>query len=481
MDNLLEGLLDLSQEDDAPLTSRLARQLRALISDGRLKPGQRLLSSRALAAGLDVSRNTVTQAIEQLAAEGYLEVSQSRRPVVAAGAALLTACPAAARENVPRRRLSTWARHLGGAEWPPFYPGRPRPFQPGLADERAFPRDIWGRCLRQAADRRGGPGQPTLNDPALQEALLQHLAAQRGLSARPGQVVILPSAQAGLALIARVLIDAGDVAWIESPGYGGAYAAASAAGAQTIGMPVDADGLTIGASLKAPKLIFVTPSHQYPTGGLMPIGRRLELLRFAASVGAAIIEDDYDGEFHYEGRPVAALAAIDPDAFVLYVGTFSKAMSADIRVGYVVVPEAMVAPFALAQRHLGLLTAAPLQAALATFIARGAYLAHVRRMTRLYRGRRDCLIRALDAEVGGQLVVDAPAGGMQLLARCTGSRDDRDLSRRLLEAGVVARPLSEMLHHRSSERGLFLGFAAWTNPELMAGAQLIGRCMSEAT
>lgn len=481
MDDLLEGLLDLSQEDDAPLASRLARQLRGLIAGGRLKPGQRLLSSRALAAGLGVSRNTVTQAIEQLAAEGYLEVSQSRRPVVAAGAALLTAHPAGARDDDPQPRLSRRAQHLAGCEWPPLYRGRPRPFQPGLADARAFPHDIWGRCLRHAADRRFQQGPHATNDPALQEALLEHLAARRGLSARPRQIMIVPSAQAGLALIAHVLVNAGDVAWIESPGYGGAYAAASAAGARIVGIPVDAEGLEVAGDAPVPKLIFVTPSHQYPTGRLMPIGRRLELLRFAAGVGAVLVEDDYDGEFHYEGRPVAALAAIDPQAFVVYVGTFSKAMSADIRVGYVVVPEAMAAAFELAQRHLGLVVATPLQRALADFMARGAYLAHVRRMTRLYRERRDCLVRALEEEVGGQLAVEVPAGGMQLLARCTQPMDDRLLARRLLESGVVARPLSEMLHHGSPERGLFLGFTAWTNDELMAGARLIGRCLSKSS
>ena len=477
MDDLPEGLLDLSREGDTPLTGQLAAQLRSSISGGRLKAGQRLPSSRALAARLGVSRNTVTHAIEQLAAEGYLDVLRGRRPVVAMGAALVADRRSTDRSMVPPRPLSTWARQLSGSSWPPLYRGRPRPFQPGLADEREFPRDIWGRCLRHVAGRKAGRSDPAPNDPALQAALLDHLATHRGISAQPGQVVVVPSAQAGLALIARVMIDAGDVAWIESPGYGGAYAAASVAGAGIVGVPVDGEGLTIMAGARMPKLIFVTPSHQYPTGCLMPIGRRLELLRFAASVGAAIVEDDYDGEFHYEGRPVAALAAIDPDAAVFYVGTFSKAMSADIRVGYVVVPEALIPTFELAQRHLGLLTAATVQAALAEFIARGAYLAHVRRMTRLYRERRDCLIGALREEAGDRLAVEAPAGGMQLLARYQGSMDDMDLSRRLLEAGVVARPLSEMLHHGSEKRGLFLGFAAWTNAELAEGAKVIGRCL----
>lgn len=478
MGDPLEGLLDLSREGGAELTGQLAAQLRSLISDGRLKAGQRLPSSRALAAGLGISRNTVTHAIEQLAAEGYLNVSPSRRPVVALGAALVTVRGTGAVSGMASPgQASAWARQLSGSGWPPLYRGRPRPFQPGLADEREFPREIWGRCLRHAANRRGRRSDPACNDPALQAALLDHLATHRGISARPEQVIVVPSAQAGLALIACVMIDAGDVAWIESPGYGGAYAAASAAGADIVGVPVDGEGLTIPAGAQVPKLVFVTPSHQYPTGRLMPVGRRLELLRFAAGIGAAIVEDDYDGEFHYDGRPVAALAALDPDASVFYVGTFSKAMSADIRVGYLAVPEAMISTFELAQRHLGLLTAATVQAALAEFIARGAYLAHVRRMTRLYRERRDCLIGALREEAGDRFAIEAPAGGMQLLARYQGPMGDTGLSRRLLEAGVVARPLSEMLHHGSEERGLFLGFAAWTNAELVEGAKTIGRCL----
>ncbi|WP_372387266.1 PLP-dependent aminotransferase family protein [Xanthomonas axonopodis] len=464
------------------MTIQLAQQLRLLITNGRLKSGHRIPSSRRLAARLGISRNTVTQAIEQLTAEGYLEVSRSRRSVVAAGASLLIGPQDAniVHSIAPKVRLSSWGQEIAKSDWPPLYNEAPRPFQPGLADEREFPHDAWGRCLRQAASHRFRHGSAAINDPALQEALLKHLAAHRGISARPAQIIIVPSAQAGLTLVTRLVINAGDVAWIESPGYGGAYAASVAAGAHVVGVPIDAHGLTIAKNSPPPKIIFVTPSHQYPAGYLMPVGRRHELLRFARSAGAIIIEDDYDGEFHYEGRPVAALAALDPSAPVFYVGTFSKAMSSHIRVGYVIVPESTVSTFALAQRHLGILAASTLQTALAEFIENGTYLSHVRRMTRLYRERRDYLVRALLAEAGKSLSIDIPAGGMQLLVRYRGLADDKILSSRLHEEGFVARPLSEMLHHASRERGLFLGFAAWTNDELMAGAKAIGRCLNAA-
>ena len=477
MDELPEGLVDLSRTHGLPLTRQLADQLRALVAKGRLKPGQRLPSSRQLAKKLGISRNTVTQVIEQLTAEGYLEVSRNRRPVVAAG----TSFPADRRADrrvrgaATRPRLSAWGQEVTRSTWPTVYPDAPRPFQPGLADEREFPVEAWGRCLRRAATPGFRRQNAAVNEPALQESLLNHLAARRGISARPEQVIIVPSAQAGLVLTTRLIVNAGDIAWIESPGYGGAYAASSAAGAQAVGMPVDADGLTIALDYQPPRIIFVTPSHQYPTGRLMPIGRRHELLRFARSVGAAIVEDDYDGEFHYDGRPVAALAALDPNALVFYVGTFSKSMSSAVRVGYVVVPEVMMRPFTKAQRHLGTLSTATVQRGLAEFIANGSYLSHVRRMTRLYRERRDCLAQALREQADELLAIDTPAGGMQLLVRCKGRMDDGRLSWRLLdESGVIARPLSGMMHHPSRERGLFLGFAAWTNAELRAGARRIG-------
>jgi GntR family transcriptional regulator / MocR family aminotransferase len=478
MDDLLSGLLDLSRQSREPLTRELANHLRLLVANQRLRPGQRLPSSRTMARSLNISRNTVTLAIEQLAAEGYLSVARGRRPQVAESLSLVTARPTRAPKSpVPTLKLSSWARSLPHTNWPPTYPDRPRAFQPGLADEREFPHEIWARCLRRAASHALRQRDRGPNDPRLQQALLKHVTEHRGIRAHPEQVIIVPTAQSAIALIANVMIEAGDIAWIESPGYGGALAALRAVGADVKGVPIDADGLMVNPQRQAPRLIFVTPSHQYPSGRLMPIGRRLELLQFASRSRAVIVEDDYDGEFHYDGRPVAALAALKPYDATIYLGTFAKAMFADIRAGYLIVPEALAPTFALAQRHLGLLVSVALQVALADFISEGGYRSHVRKMTRLYRGRRDRLVAALAAETRDRLTVDIPAGGMQLVARCEPSMDDAALSRRLRKAGVVARPLSEMLYHRARERGLFLGFAAWNDAEIDAGAHIVGRQM----
>jgi len=477
MDDLLPGMLRLSRGGSETLTRQLTDQLRDLITGGRLAPGQRLPSSRQLAGSLDVSRNTVSFAIEQLAAEGYVSLSAGRRPAVAEGLSLDRRKMSSKGNHSAADRviLSPWARDLHRTNWPPIHDGPPRPFQPGLADERELPHDLWIRCLRRAARNALSRRDRSINHPPLQQALWQHLAVHRGIKAKPGQILVVPTAQSGMALIAAALLKRGDHAWIESPGYGGAYVALKAAGAIVSAIPLDEQGMAIGSRKPASRLIFVTPSHQYPTGRLMPIGRRLELLRYADATGACIIEDDYDGEFHYEARPVAALQGLRPSPRVFYLGTFSKATYADIRIGYVVVPEALLETFELAQRHMGMLTSIAMQDALAEFISAGAYLAHIRRMTRLYKGRRDRVLQALAAEAGSRLTVEAPDGGMQLLARCHASINDRQISARLLEAGVVSRPLSRMLYHRTGEQGLFLGFAAWNEKEIGQAAHILGR------
>lgn len=477
MDDLLPGMLQLTRDGDETLTRQLTDQLRRLIAAGRLARGQRLPSSRQLAQALGLSRNTASFAIEQLAAEGYVTLSAGRRPVVADGLSLdrWKMSARGSRSESGKIRLSSWASNLPRSVWPPIHKDRPRAFQPGLADEREFPHDEWSRCLRRAARNAPMRRDRPINHPPLQDALLEHLAVHRGIKAVARQILFVPTAQAGLALIANALLEPGDRVWVESPGYGGADVAFRAAGAVATPIPLDMQGMMIAAPQETPRLVFVTPSHQYPTGRLMPIGRRLELLRYAEAAGACVIEDDYDGEFHYESRPVAALQGLAQSPRVFYLGTFSKATYADIRIGYVIVPEELINIFELAQRHMGILTPITIQDALAEFIRAGAYLGHIRKMTRLYKGRRDRMVQALAHEAGNTLVVETPAGGMQLLARCRPGTDDQKLAARLLEAGVVSRALTKMLYHKSTERGLFLGFAAWNEQEIDHAARILGK------
>ena len=483
MEQLLSGLIDIELQPSVgrTLTQQLYDQLRRAVLAGALPAGHRLPSSRDLARHLKVSRNIVSLVVEQLAMEGYLDVGQGRRPTVAPLARpSLQVGKAGTRRTPASVRLSRWAEGLRHADWPFGNEGRPRPFVPGLADAREFPHDMWARCLRRAGRQALASTTSALNRPALQAALLRHLAEHRGVKAEARQIIVTPSAQASIDLIARVLLEAGDLAWVESPGYGGARVAFEAVGARVAGLGLDRGGLSIEGRADRPRLIFVTPSHQYPTGRLMPVKRRQELLAFAASVGAAIVEDDYDSEFHYDGRPVAALQGLDDAGSVFYVGTFSKSMFADIRAGYAIVPDRLVDLFEKAQRHGGQIVAPPLQDALAEFIDDGHFAAHIRKMARIYRGRRDRLVQRLNAATDDVVRISPPAGGMQLLLHLDHKHDDNDITRRLAVAGVTARPLSRHFTGKITGQGLFLGFAAWNEQEIDAGADIIGKVLRAA-
>src|SRR5260370_10404732 len=295
MSGLLTGAIDfdLHSGPDKTLTHRLYERLREAILAGSLPPGCRLPSSRELARELNVSRNTVSFVVDQLAMEGYLDVAQGRRPTITAvSKTRLVFGRETSRRSPATLHISRWAHRLRKADWPFVNEGQPRPFLPGLSDAREFPHDSWARCLRRAARSALTSGVAALNRPSLQAALLRHLVEHRGVRAQARHIIITPSAQASIELIARVLLDARDIAWIESPGYGGARAAPEAAGAVIRAVGPDRSGLSFRGRRDRPRLIFVTPSHQYPTGRLMPLNRRNEVLAFAASHGAPHIVDN---------------------------------------------------------------------------------------------------------------------------------------------------------------------------------------------
>src|SRR5258708_16454865 len=297
MSGFLVGAIDfdLSSGTERALTHRLYERLRGAILAGALPPGYRLPSSRELARELNVSRNTVSFVVDQLAMEGYVDVAQGRRPTITAvSKTRLVFGRETSRRSPATLHISRWAHRLRKADWPFVNEGQPRPFLPGLSDARAFPHDSWARCLRRAARSALTSGEAALNRPSLQAALLRHLVEHRGVRAQARQIIITPSAQASIELIARVLVDARDIAWIESPGYGGARAALEAAGGIIPGGGLRRGGLAFRGRRDRPRLIFLTPSHQYPTGPLMPLNRRKELLAFAASNAAAILAYPHD-------------------------------------------------------------------------------------------------------------------------------------------------------------------------------------------
>jgi GntR family transcriptional regulator/MocR family aminotransferase len=481
MSELLLGRyrIHITRNSPTALSQQICDQIRCAITQGHWSGGSRLPSTRELATHLDVSRNTISAVYDQLAIEGYVVLSQGRRPNVAQlapGVLLGKETDAANEATLPP--LSNWALRLGRDSWPPIEKGQPRPLMPGLADERGFPHAVWARCLRSAARHGFRANDGRANRLRLQQLLVGHLKEHRGVLADAEQVFILPTAQAALDLVARVVSGPGDVAWVESPGYEGARAAFEAAGATVLGMDLDQSGLLIPerASSSSPRCIFLTPSHQYPTGRLMPIGRRLSLLKFASTVGGYIIEDDYDGEFHYQGKPVAALQGLDKADRVFYVGSFSKSMHMGMRAGYLVAPRHLVHILQKAQRHTGQMLSLNVQDALSEFIGEGHYASHLRKMIRIYRMRRDHLCDGL-SRLDADLRVRKPDGGMQVLAELLSAVDDETLVRRLGTAGVSVRSLSRHYLDNASTQGMFIGFAAWNETEIDQAVHVIANVL----
>lgn len=470
MPDLVSTLIQIDRNKPQSLVDQLIAALRQLISDGRLGEGFQLPSSRALSAQLGVSRNTVMFAVEQLTAEGYLAVSHGRRPRVLLQSSIIgpSTTPSITRKLHAGPKLQEFGLNNGASIWPPDSPEPMLPLRQGRADHREFPHDVWARSLRRAARKGMDIKDVAVNRRSLQKALSMHLAQHRGVTTEPDQIVVVPTAQAGLKLIMDLVLNPGDTAWTESPGYPGARAAIEASIGRVVGIELDDWGMAFDAyAASPPKLLFTTPTHQFPTGRLMSVVRRQDLLTLAKTRNAWIVEDDYDGELHYDERPVPALQGLDSDGRVFYVGTFSKTTFSDIRIGYIVVPPQLLRTFQRAQLSMGLLASVQVQEALADFISNGHYGAHIRRLRRLYRDRRDHLANGIRSSLGDVLDVEVPPGGMQLVAWCRKrTADDREIVNKLANAGVVARPASEMYLGSPARNGLLLGFAAWQLTEI---------------
>jgi GntR family transcriptional regulator/MocR family aminotransferase len=323
------------------------------------------------------------------------------------------------------------------------------------------------------------------SDPAghypLRESVAAYLQTSRGVVCTPEQVIITTGSQQGLDLAARLLLDPGEAVWVEDPGYLGARGAFLAAGARVVAVGVDREGLDVAAGRRLEpraRLAYVTPSHQYPLGVTLSLRRRLELLEWASEHSAWIVEDDYDSEYRYRGRPLAALQGLDRQGRVIYVGTFSKVMMPGLRLGYLVVPpdlvEAFVAGRALMDRH----PPGPVQAVLAEFIREGHFVRHIKRTRLLYAERQEALIQALRRHFGGWLEVEGAEAGLHLAAWLPPGIDDQEASRLAAEQGIEALPLSAYSLCRLPRGGLMLGYAAFTPAELAEGVAALREALA---
>ncbi|KDB58784.1 transcriptional regulator, GntR family [Bordetella bronchiseptica A1-7] len=432
---------------------RIYDLLRGQIADGTLAARAPLPSTRALAAELGVSRTTVTAVYEQLAAEGFLDTAPGRAARLASP--LAAPDPDATPASPPAGRpltLSAWGRRVAniGTPAPLSHPPVRYDFLYGALASRDFPSLAWKRAYQQALQRppHSLSYAPPEGEPALRRALQGYLRRARGIACEPGQILIVQGSQQAIDLCARLLLDAGDDFVFENPGYLMARHCFAATGARLLPVDVDEHGLDTEQlpDTARVRLAYVTPSHQFPLGGVLPIGRRRQLLQWARRHDVWIVEDDYDGEFRYGQRPIDALQSIDTDGRVIYVGTVSKALSPRLRLGYMVLPRHLVEVFRQAKRLADRHAPALDQQVLASLIDSGVYERHVRRMRRDNERRRTALLEAIARELPQGARVDGTAAGLHVVLWLPGldARDEPALVATAREMGVGVYPLAPL-------------------------------------
>jgi GntR family transcriptional regulator/MocR family aminotransferase len=473
-------------DDRLPLHRKLYEALREAILSRRLPPGAKLPSTRGLASQMGLSRNTVVAAFDQLLAEGYVTGRAG------SGTDVATALP----ERLLHAHRPRTPTNVDAAAPPPISrrgqallatpsPLRDVPsaahaglaFQVGLPAIDAFPVALWSKLLWRQWARR--PLDVLCHHDfqghrPLREAIAGYLSTSRGVRCHAGQIVIVSGSQQAINLVAQTLLDPGEQAWVEDPGYGAARSALIAAGVAPVPVPVDDDGLSVADGRREhpnAKLAIVTPSHQMPLGVTMPLPRRLELLRWAQERGGWILEDDYDGEFRYAGRPLAALQGLDTADRVIYCGTFSKVLAPSLRLGYLVVPERLVDAFVAAKITADMCCPPLEQTVVASFMAEGHFVRHVRRMRVLYVKRQATLIKAAEAQLARRMELRPAQAGMHLVGWLPQGADDRDIAARALAAGVRVAPLSSFRIKAETRPALILGYACAPEREIPAAVQ----------
>lgn len=450
---------------------RLSATLRQAIADGTLQQGQRLPSSRLMAQDLALSRVTVEAAYSQLESEGYLQRKTGQGTFVA-----IAMPPAPKRVDSAPLAVTLSGRGqqivaTGGC----FDPLFPQAFAAGSPELRAFPHALWRRTSASLQRRHGEQlmryGEAQGYAP-LRAAVARYLAQSRGVRCDADQVMILTSSQQALQMLSLLLLDSGDTVWMEEPGYSGARNAFISAGARLSPLSLDGEGaqlpaLPANAALAAPKLVYLTPSHQYPTGVTMSLPRRLEWLRLAARHSSWLIEDDYDSEFYYGEQPMPALQGLAQDARVIYLGTFSKVLFPSLRLAYLVAPPALIEPLRRLRSVMDGHSAQLAQAVTAEFIEQGHFAAHLRLMRQLYRSRRDLLLEQLEQKLAGRLQPLSSQGGLQLTVQLL-KGDEQRLTQQAIQNGVLLprlSPLYSQQEHRLP--GWLLGFSALTPAEIV--------------
>jgi GntR family transcriptional regulator/MocR family aminotransferase len=471
------------------LQRQLYEGLRGAILAGRLAPGRRLPSTRSLAKDLAVSRNTVAAVFGQLVAEGYAEARVGSGTIVtrALPQNLIHVSSPHGSDNgrgTPRSRpvISRRGRSLSKARAGSGFTAL-RPFRPGWPALDQFPLDLWWRLAARIGRRLGrhllGYGEAAGYEP-LRKAIAEYLAVSRGVRCTEEQVVVTSGSQQGLFVAAQVLLDPGDTVWVEDPAYPGTRSALQAAGARLVAIPVDADGIDVrfGESrVRVPRLVAVTPSHQYPVGVTMTLARRLELLRAARRWHAWILEDDYDSEFRYSSRPIPALQGLDTDNRVIYLGTFSKTLFPALRLGYAVVPSHLLDTFTAARSVLDVHSPLLEQAVLAEFITAGYFERHLRRMRNLYEERQRVFVTEARRHLAGLLELVPSGAGLQCVGWLAPGLDEQAVKRAAAAHDVEVTPVSAFATRRLARPGLLLSFGGFDPSQIRAGMQRLAAAL----
>jgi GntR family transcriptional regulator/MocR family aminotransferase len=458
--------------------------LRKAILTGAFKSGERLPSTRELALQLGLSRTVVLLAYDQLLAEGFATGRTGSGTYVSG--AIAPVRPAASFEASAEVRLASFGKAAAEAWSKVNVPSRRLPALPydfayGRSDVATFPFAMWRRlllkCARKVSAAELDYGHAGGNS-GLRAAICAHLRRSRAVNCDPSQVIVVNGSQQALDLIARVLLQPGDRVAIEDPGYQGTTEILRAAGARLLPVSVDEHGLDPGCLPAGARLVFVTPSHQFPSGVILPLARRVALLEWAARRDAVIVEDDYDGEFRYEGQALESLQGLDRDSRVIYVGTFSRTIFSALRIGYLVVPKSLVNAFSagkwLCDRHTPSLE----QATLAEFISNGMYERYLRRVRRRNAARREVLLSAVNKYLCDRVQISGAAAGAHVVMWPAASISEETLVAAAAARGVGVYPTSPYYLKRPTRTGVLLGYSRLTESQILEGIHRLGRVLS---
>jgi len=482
----VKGWLDLPLKvrgEGQHLTDWLYLELRSAILEGSLSASARLPSTRDFAAQYGLSRGTIVQVFERLQSEGYLS---SR---VGAGTVISSQVMPRPPSGPDAGTLPAYVRNIrANYKRPKAFVGLSpacslRPFRMGDVDLQEFPSKLWARLASRRARSPGSwalPADDLRGYQPLRQAIAGYLGSSRGIACAADQITIVSGVQQALDLLARLLLSTNDKIWLEDPGYWGARSVFSAGALKLVPVGVDGEGLapTLEQLRQPPRLMFVSPSHQYPTGALMSHGRRRQLLEYAAAHGVWVVEDDYDSEFRYGARPLPALQGLDAHGRVIYLGTFSKTLFPALRLAYLVLPPDLVDAFARALNELFREGQTMQQAVLARFLAEGHYATHIRRMRAVYSARHDALMDAITRHFGAQVPVIGGDAGLHLTLGLGRLVDDDAVAQHAQRAGVTTRPLS-LYHMRrpAAAKGLLLGYGCVREEEIAPSFAKLARVL----